>query len=181
LQFSFIFISITQNVAFSISTKKAKPGAENSDEEGDNKTKAAYRLDLDKKITIMQVVRDDVDHTYRQAVGGHKFVDMDSRVIVKFRAVGQYTFVAFNTETSNYSPPLRVQVLEEQPISLLINDDGFLPKIIRVEEGSTLKWTWNKLAYPHSIYEAEYCDEHLSLFRTSKKFDYLNLFFFNKI
>ena len=40
---------------------------------------------------------------------------------------------------------------------------------IYIDEGSTLRWSWNKLSQAHSIYEAEYCDAHTGLFQTSKE------------
>ncbi len=150
-------------MAFSISTKK-KTG----EEEEKSGSKSSYKLEL-TNVTLMQVVSDDFDNSYRPVIGGYQFANMDSRQVIKFKAVGQYMFVAHNTDSSNFCPPIRIKVLDEQPIALLVNDDGFLPKVIRIDEGSTLKWSWTKLAYPHSIYESEYCDEHCSLFRTSKK------------
>jgi len=42
------------------------------------------------------------------------------------------------------------------------------------DEGTSIKWSWNKLSLPHSIYEAEYCDTHGGLYRTSQEYLILN-------
>ena len=39
-----------------------------------------------------------------------------------------------------------------------------------LEENSTIKWSWSQLAYPHSIYEAEYCDAHNGIFRITREY-----------
>ena len=37
------------------------------------------------------------------------------------------------------------------------------------DEGTSVKWEWKNLAAPHSIYEADYCDSHGGIYRTSNE------------
>ena len=157
-------------MAFSINAKKSSKEEANKAAVEEDKSKNKFSLDLNSGVSLLQVVPDDADGSFRPVIGGYKYDQIDGRVIVKFKAVGQYTFIVMNTDQTNYSPPIRVSVELEQPWQLLITDEGFMPKIIRIDEGTTLKWSWSKLASPHSVYEAEYCDAHCGLYRLPKKY-----------
>ena len=148
-------------MAFTISNKKKEIDSANA-------AKHNFRMTLDR-VSLIQVVGDELSNTYKQVIGGYLFDNINTRETIKFKAIGDFTFVVANTGSNEFSPPLKIKVVEEKPISLLINDDGFLPKIVQIEEGTLLKWSWSKLAFPHSIYQAEYCDAHCGLFRVSKK------------
>ncbi len=64
---------------------------------------------------------------------------------------------------------MKMTVAEDVPLTFLITENGFMPRIIRIEEHTTVKWQWSNLKFPHSIYEAEYCDSHNGIFRTTKE------------
>ena len=124
-------------------------------------------IDPIEQLSLVQVVNDDIEGKYRPVINGYESGLLNNKYVIKFKLIGEYLFKLQNHPKS---PPLaRIKVIEEQPISLAITDDGFLPKIIRIDEGTSLKWSWNKLSLPHSIYEAEYCDSHGGLYRTSKE------------
>jgi hypothetical protein len=122
----------------------------------------------------MQVITDD-SNNFRPVIGGYVFENIDTRVTIKFKATGEFLFIATNNNSSDsFSDPIRITVTEEQPIPLLVNDDGFMPKVIQVDEGASVKWSWSKSTIPHSIYEAKYCDAECGLVRNPKKY----LFYF---
>ena len=64
---------------------------------------------------------------------------------------------------------MKMTVAEDVPLTFLITENGFMPRIIRIEEHTTVKWQWSNLKFPHSIYEAEYCESHNGIFRTTKE------------
>lgn len=150
-------------MAFSVSNKK-------STDPTDDK-KAQFSMPLGN-VSLQQVV-EDVDEesgSYRPVIGGYQCKNVTSRVTIKFKVAGEYMFVAASGDNSSqYSPPIKIIVVEEQPVSLLVNEEGFLPKIIRVEEGTSIQWSWAKLSAPLSIHEAEYCDTHGTLVQSSKR------------
>jgi hypothetical protein len=122
------------------------------------------------EVFIIEVIGDDpVDGKYRPVNGGFQSDKSPDRFIVKFKLSGDYYFKMANNPKN---PPLcKIRVIEEQPLNFLITEEGFLPRIIRIEENCSLKWSWTKLSYPHSIYEAEYCEAHNGIVRTSREYE----------
>jgi hypothetical protein len=86
---------------------------------------------------------------------------------VKFKLAGSYYFKLINHPKD--PPIMKMTVAEDVPLTFLITENGFMPRIIRIEEHTTVKWQWSNLKFPHSIYEAEYCDSHNGIFRTTKE------------
>ena len=170
--------------------------------EGEDSRPAAAEAQVDdpawlrslEECSIVQVINsDESGHVYKPVVGGYKFTRIgDEKVLVKFKLAGDYWFKLTNHPSTQNLPLLKVSVVPEEPLNLIITDEGFLPKIIRIgllikqyifsffkslnyyhkqklDEGSSLRWTWNRLSHPHSIYEAEYCDGHIGIFQSSKE------------
>ena len=87
-------------------------------------------VDAIEQLSIVQVVNDDIEGKYRPVINGYESGLLNMKYVIKFKLVGEYLFKLQNHPKS---PPLcRIKVVEEQPISLVITDDGFLPKTIRI-------------------------------------------------
>ena len=96
-------------------------------------------IDPIEQLSLVQVVNDDIEGKYRPVINGYESGLLNNKYVIKFKLIGEYLFKLQNHPKS---PPLaRIKVIEEQPISLAITDDGFLPKIIRIDEGTSLKWS----------------------------------------
>jgi plastocyanin len=50
--------------------------------------------------------------------------------------------------------PLTVIVDPRKDVEVEVSDAGFKPKIIRLDEGNAINWSWNECERPHSITEA---------------------------
>ena len=147
------------------------------------------RNENNEDIVIVQIVCDEIDNVNRVVVGGYRSKPNSDRLSVKFKLPGDYTFKLYNHAEN---PPIcKIKITEEPPLTFLINDNGFLPRIIRVgknyrkrilfnkyaplftmfitEENTTIRWQWSKVSFPHSIYEAEYCDAHTGIYRTTRE------------
>jgi plastocyanin len=118
-------------------------------------------------IDIVQVISSDIDGQYRPVVGGYRNQDGHNRLSAKFKLAGDYFFKLLNHPKN---PPIcKVTIKEEDTLTFIITDNGFMPRVIRIEEHTTIKWQWSQVSFPHSIYEAEYCASHNGLFRTTKE------------
>ena len=52
--------------------------------------------------------------------------------------------------------PLTIEVYPRKDIESTLTDEGFEPKIIRVDEGNSVRWSWSGCEQPHSIQEANF-------------------------
>ncbi|KAK2161586.1 hypothetical protein LSH36_114g03026, partial [Paralvinella palmiformis] len=52
--------------------------------------------------------------------------------------------------------PLTVEVYPHKDVEAELTDDGFSPKLIRIDEGSSVKWMWSGCSVPHSLVEVKY-------------------------
>lgn len=52
--------------------------------------------------------------------------------------------------------PLTVVVDHRRDIEAGVFDTGFKPRIIRIDEGNTVKWTWSECDLLHTVTEATY-------------------------
>lgn len=133
----------------------------------DEDTRAkSYKLTDD--VFVLQVIADEAEGKFRPVVGGFQSgqLNANTRYVVQFRLVGEFLFKLVNHPSN---PVLKVKVLQEQPTTVVITDDGFVPKIVKIDEGHSVRWSWSGLSIPHTIYEAEYCDPHSGLYRTSRE------------
>ena len=133
-------------------------------EEADDARLKDYKLTDD--VFVLQVIADETEGKFRPVVGGFQSGQLTTRYIVQFRLIGEFLFKLVNHPAN---PVLKVKVLAEQPTTIVITDDGFVPKIVKIDEGHSVRWSWSGLSIPHTIYEAEYCDPHSGLYRTSRE------------
>jgi len=118
-------------------------------------------------IDILQVVSSDVEGQFRPVVGGYRNQPGQNRLSAKFKLPGDYFFKLLNHPED--PPVCRVIVKEEDVLTFLITDNGFMPRVIRIEEHTTIKWQWSQLSFPHSIYEADYDISKNEILRTTKE------------
>lgn len=52
--------------------------------------------------------------------------------------------------------PLTVIVKRRLPLRASVTDKGFQPKIIAIDQGDTIEWSWKECTVPHSIQEVNY-------------------------
>ena len=90
------------------------------------------------EVYIIEVVGDEaIDGKYRPVCGGNQSDRSPDRFNVKFKLAGDYYFKLVNHPKN---PPLcKIRVTEEQPLSFLITEEGFLPRIIRIGKLLSLK------------------------------------------
>ena len=116
---SVIFVVATRRKYKSVPGQEQEETAEQDDE-----------IDSLEQLSLVQVVNDDIEGKYRPVINGYESGLLNNKYVIKFKLIGEYLFKLQNHPKS---PPLaRIKVIEEQPISLAITDDGFLPKIIRI-------------------------------------------------
>ena len=41
-------------------------------------------------------------------------------------------------------------------VEVTLSDEGFSPKIVRIDEGNTVEWSWKNCSVAHSIFEMRY-------------------------
>lgn len=51
--------------------------------------------------------------------------------------------------------PLTVEVHLRKAIEADIDDHGFQPKIIRIDEGNSVHWQWRDCSVPHQVRRAQ--------------------------
>lgn len=106
-------------------------------------------------MSIVQVVNDDIEGKYRPVINGYESGLLNSKYVIKFKLIGEYMFKLQNHPKS--PPLLRIKVIEEQPISLVITDDGFLPKTIRIGKNINCKSVLRKkfLLYYSNLFKTK--------------------------
>ena len=52
--------------------------------------------------------------------------------------------------------PLTVTVKRRVDLVAEVTDDGFMPDIIYIDQGHSVKWQWKGCASPHSVKEVKY-------------------------
>ena len=52
--------------------------------------------------------------------------------------------------------PLTIEVYTRKDIEAELTDEGFAPELIRIDEGSSVKWSWSGCQLPHSLVEVKY-------------------------
>lgn len=84
-----------------------------------------------EEVYIIEVLGDEViDGKYRTVIGGNVSDRSPDRFTVKFKLRGEYYFKLVNHPKN---PPLcKIKVVEEIPLSFLITEEGFLPRVIRI-------------------------------------------------
>lgn len=128
---------------FSVRSRKLAPQTRRTvSTEGDDSRPAAAESQVDdpawlrslEECSIVQVINsDESGHVYKPVVGGYKFTRIgDEKVLVKFKLAGDYWFKLTNHPSTQNLPLLKVSVVREEPLNLIITDEGFLPKIIRI-------------------------------------------------
>ena len=116
-----------KSVIFSIVSRKKVTNK--SDELSDSKNIDDDEFSVES-ASIIQVVMDDMEGKFRPVINGYKPERMNNKAIIKFRITGEYLFQL--EDHPKNPPPVKIKVVEEQPLSLMISDDGFLPRIVRI-------------------------------------------------
>ncbi len=52
--------------------------------------------------------------------------------------------------------PLTVEVHQRKDIEADVDDNGFQPRIIRIDEGNSVMWRWGECSIPHQVREVKY-------------------------
>lgn len=73
--------------------------------------------------------------------------------------------------------PLIVEVFERKDVEAELNDQGFAPKIIRVDESSGVIWRWSGCSLPHTVTEARYSHKRGAMVQRENAEKYENIFF----
>ena len=63
-----------------------------------------------------------------------------------------YYFVSAGVKTT----PLTLEVFQRKDVTAKVDDNGFSPKLIRIDEGNAVQWQWSGCAIQHSVKEAQY-------------------------
>ncbi|CAF0781764.1 unnamed protein product [Brachionus calyciflorus] len=119
-----------------------------------------------ENIGLVQVVPDDNGENFRPVVGGYIFEQLDAKITLKFKVIGEFLFKLKNHPSN--PAPCKVKVVHEVPLNASIADDGFHPKIIKIDEGQSIKWSWSKLSVPITIFESSVCESHYELQKKTK-------------
>jgi len=85
-----------------------------------------------EKASIIQVVYDEIDNKYYPVINGYETGQLSSNYTVRFKLEGVYLFKLVNHPRN--PPIIKIKVLEEQPFSINVTDEGFFPRIIRIGE-----------------------------------------------
>ena len=101
---------------------------ENEDDEEEDQRGRHFNYNQEE-VFIIHNTKDN-EGNYRQVVGGLHSERFTDRHLVRFKTVGEYYF---QLENHPKKPPIcKIRVEEEQPLCFLINEDGFVPRIIRI-------------------------------------------------
>ena len=52
--------------------------------------------------------------------------------------------------------PLLVRVRRKTDLLAEVTDDGFMPDIIYIDQGTSIRWTWRQTSVPHTVSEVNY-------------------------
>ncbi|XP_048739977.2 uncharacterized protein LOC125654190 isoform X5 [Ostrea edulis] len=108
-----------------------------------------------KTLEIVQVIHDG--DSLRPVIGGFsskesKVKDKEDNYIQQFNLEGEYKFAVSKIRCT----PLTVIVRRRLPLRAEVTDEGFNPKIIAIEQGDTVEWSWKDCSVPHSVQEVNY-------------------------
>lgn len=76
------------------------------------------------------MVYDDTGEKLRPVVGGYLFENIVAKIPIKFRTIGEFLFSL--KDHPNSPSPCKVKVVEERPINVILGEDGFNPKSIKI-------------------------------------------------
>ncbi|XP_012935394.1 uncharacterized protein LOC101845075 isoform X2 [Aplysia californica] len=106
-------------------------------------------------MTLMQVVYDG--ETLRPVVGGYSAAPNDCRGEFEqlFNLEGEYKFAINKIRCT----PFIVNVKRRADLHADVADDGFNPRIICIDQGHAVRWTWKACNTPHTVNEIFYVME----------------------
>uniref|UniRef100_A0A1I8IP76 Protein kinase domain-containing protein n=1 Tax=Macrostomum lignano TaxID=282301 RepID=A0A1I8IP76_9PLAT len=81
----------------------------------------------------------------------------------QFTLPGEYKFVSAGIRCT----PLTVTVGDRKEIFAKLEDDGFAPRVLHLEVGESVKWSWTHCTVPHLVQQATYCAVHGGLKKLS--------------
>ncbi|ELT90741.1 hypothetical protein CAPTEDRAFT_219540 [Capitella teleta] len=105
-----------------------------------------------KGFNVTQVFHDG--EQYKPVVGGYNSGPLQLKGFFEqqFNMRGEFKFVSAGLRVT----PLTVEVFERKDIKCNVSDAGFEPKIIRVDEGNFVHWSWAQCSVPRSVIEMKY-------------------------
>ena len=62
--------------------------------------------------------------------------------------------------------PLTITVVERKELVAEVSDEGFHPKLMRVDERNSILWQWKNCSVPHNVYEVKFNPKTGKLVRT---------------
>lgn len=63
--------------------------------------------------------------------------------------------------------PLMVKVRRRTDLTVEVTDEGFMPTIMYIDQGTSVKWSWKQTVVPHTVTEMTYVEEKGCLCRHS--------------
>ena len=107
-----------------------KYNQETSEPKGNEENKESdVKINLEE-TWIVEVMKDDVEGKYKPVVGGFQSEKLTSQFQVKLKTIGEYLFKLQNHPSN---PKLcKIKVVENQSLTYLITEEGFLPRVIRI-------------------------------------------------
>lgn len=82
------------------------------------------------EISLIQVVYDDKSDNFHTVIGGYHYETIDSKIPVRFKIIGEFLFKLKNHPKNPV--PCKINVIEEIPHNVIIGEEGFIPKHIRI-------------------------------------------------
>ncbi|KAK3579080.1 hypothetical protein CHS0354_029940 [Potamilus streckersoni] len=107
----------------------------------------------DDSLEVVQVIHDG--EKLRPVIGGFSGTCSINKGQYEqfFGLEGEYKFAIAGIR----STPLTVTVKRSKDLLAKITDDGFIPDVIDLEEGQSIRWQWNDCSVPHSVQELKFC------------------------
>ena len=65
------------------------------------------------------------------------------------------TLCVFNSAGKRVNP-LTVLVDPRKDVEVIVSDEGFKPKVVRIDEGNAINWSWFECGRTHSVMEATF-------------------------
>ncbi|KAL3853216.1 hypothetical protein ACJMK2_016773 [Sinanodonta woodiana] len=109
----------------------------------------------DDSLEVVQVIHDG--EKLRPVIGGFSgsYSINKGQYEQFFGLEGEYKFAIAGIR----STPLAVTVKRSKDLPAEITDDGFIPDVIDIEEGQSIRWQWNNCSVPHSVQELKFCQD----------------------
>ncbi|XP_025107507.1 uncharacterized protein LOC112572161 isoform X5 [Pomacea canaliculata] len=114
-------------------------------------------------VTILQVIHDGEE--LRPVIGGFQAALDDQQGVFQqqLNLEGDYKFALSGIRCT----PLMVKVRRRTDLTVEVTDEGFMPTIMYIDQGTSVKWSWKQTVVPHTVTEMTYVEEKGCLCRHS--------------